>query len=144
MPNLVYTRSKALFAGSGDWGSKSQSFGLLLASSKYTPDKRHKFVSDVSGEVTGMGYSRKSLTGRRVEDNDDDERADCFADSVTYTGLATPQSYQWAIVYRVGKTDAESELICALDMGDIPLKEISQHTIRWDGKKDNGRAFSIV
>jgi hypothetical protein len=144
MASLIYTRGKALFSGSTDWASSEQTFGLLLASSAYEPHKSHRFVSEVAHELSGVGYSRKELVGRTVEQNDSDDRADCLADAVTYRQLSTKQSYQWAIIYKIGKTDTDAQLICAIDMGDVSLKGIAEHKIRWSGKDESGRVFSLV
>jgi len=142
--SLIYTRGKALFSGSTAWDSTEHGFGIMLATSEYQPHKSHRFTSEVEHELTGTGYKRKELSGRLVESDDDNGRADCIADSVSYRGLSTKQSYQWAIVYKIGKTDDDGQLVCAIDMGEVSLKGIAKHTLEWDGKTDRGRVFSLV
>lgn len=42
----------------------SDVFKILLCSSSYVPDaENHEFLSDISGEVAGSGYSRQLLGG---------------------------------------------------------------------------------
>lgn len=140
MPSLTYIRGTVLFAGSADWASSSQEYGVLLATDDYTPSRTHRFVSEVSGELAGHGYARQSLTGRAVLETD---AADCVADAVTFSGLRTTQSYRWAVVFRKGKTDKDSELICALDMDLVSLRAVTDHTIRWSRQMKGGRIFSL-
>lgn len=144
MASIIYTRGKALFSGSTDWSATDQSFGLLLASNEYQPDRSHKFISEVSAELDGVGYNRKELTGRAIEEDDDAGRCDCMADAVTYRGLSTRESYKWAIVYKIGTNDRDGQLVCAIDMGEVSLKGISRHTIEWAGGESRGRVFSFV
>jgi hypothetical protein len=144
MANITYTSGKVLFTGGGDWGSSAQKFRVLLATKDYAPSVKDRRVSDVTGELTsGSGYSRKEIRGRKVVQNDDTGRADCMADAVKFTGLSTKQSYRWAVIFRAGETDASSELVCAIDLSDVSLRGMSEHTIKWSGQ-DNGRAFSIT
>jgi hypothetical protein len=145
VPNVTYTRGKAIFSGSADWASDKQVFKMLLAGGKYEADHRHTHVSDVSPyEITGPGYKRQIIAGRSVVQNDDQKRADCLADAVTLKGLTTNQSYRWIVIYKAGESDADSDLVCAIDMTEVSLKGTSEHTIRWDGQEKSGRAFSIT
>ena len=68
------------------------------------------------------------------------------ADNVAWTGLTSTQTYRWAIVYRFGTNDADSDLIAAIDMNaaGINLTGITDYTIKWDGAASNGRLFSLT
>jgi hypothetical protein len=140
MPSLTYIRGTVLFAGSANWAATDQEYGVLLAGEDYRPSRAHRFVSEVTGELTGGGYARQSLTGRAVLESD---AADCVADAVTFSGLRTTQAYRWAIVFRKGKSDSASELICALDMDLVSLRAVTDHTIRWSRQAKAGRIFSL-
>ena len=144
MPGVIYTCTKVMFAGDADWSSPSQKFGVLLATSEYEAKKSHRHVSDVDGELTGKGYERKVLKDRSIEANEADGRADCHASSVTFGKLATKEVYKWIVVYREGANDARSDLICAIDMGEVPLGGITEHEIRWDSQAKQGRVFSLL
>ena len=141
MASLTYIRGSVLFAGAGDWGSKTQTYRVLLATDEYKPDRKHRVVSQVTGELAGSGYVRKDLTGREVLAKD--TSGDCIADAVTFSGLRSVQTYRWAIIFRAGKTDSDSDLICAIDMDAVSLRAVTDHTIKWDGQAKSGRVFSI-
>lgn len=135
-----------MFCGSADWSSPTQTYRVLLATDEYKPSRTHRFVSEVTGELEGGGYQRQDLKGRAVLASDVTGAADCVADAVKFTKLRSTQTYRWAIVFRVGKTDKDSELICALDVDldggpGTTLRAVTEHTIRLGG--ESGRVFSI-
>lgn len=141
MASLTYIRGSVLFAGSADWAAPDQSYQLLLASDEYKPSRTHKFVSQVRGELSGGGYERKTIAGRAVKAGD--AGADCFADAVAFTGLLSHQTYRYAVLFKQGKTDADSGLIACLDMTGVSLLGISNHTINWDGQAKSGRVLTL-
>ena len=60
----MYNRAKVQH-GSINWDTHT--FRVLLATSSYTPNVDHDFVSDVvANEATGTGYARQTLTGNAV------------------------------------------------------------------------------
>jgi hypothetical protein len=144
MAGILFDISRTMFACDTDWSSPTQTFKVLLASSDYEPRKSHAHVSDVDGELTGGGYARQTLKNRAVYANEDDGRADCHANAVKFANLATAESYRWIVVYREGKSDATSDLICAIDMAKVPLKDIETHTVEWDSQHGSGRVFSLL
>ncbi len=142
MANVAFSRGKAILVGTADWSNKSQSFKVLLASDEYFPKSTHKFVSDVVGELSTGGYKRQELTGRSIELAGD--KAQCLADSVVLKGLTTSAKYKWAVVFRQNLSDSDSDLICALDIGRVSLRNVSEHTIHWGGKSGRGPVFSLT
>jgi hypothetical protein len=143
MPGVIYNCTKAMFAGDADWASPAQTYKALLAGGDYEPKASHRKVSDVEDELTGKGYERQTLHGRSIVANETDGRADCHAEAVTFGKLATKESYRWLVVYRERDSDARSELVCAVDMDEVSLAGISEHTIRWDGEEKQGRVSSL-
>ena len=144
MGNVSYTRGKAVIGGPNGWSVGT--YRVLLAASSYTPDPlAHRFVSDVSGELSGGGYLRQTLAGLVVAADDVLGRADFRANAVTFSPLSSTQTYRWVIIYRFATTDADSELLYALDMGPggIGLTGITSHTLQWDNQPVSGRVFSL-
>jgi hypothetical protein len=143
MAGVIYLNARVLFATDADWASPTQKFKVLLATSDYQPKASHRHVTDVTGELTGKGYKRKLVRNRSVRANEARNVADCCAAAIKLEGLATKESYQWLVVYREGPDDLRSDLICAVDMGHVPLTDVGTHEIRWDGAENEGRVFSL-
>jgi hypothetical protein len=142
MSNVAFSRGKAILVGTADWSNAMQTFKVLLASDEYFPKSTHKHVSEVKGELSTGGYKRQELTGRSIEL--DGDKAQCLADSVIFNGLKTSAKYKWVVVLRQNLSDSDSDLICALDMGRISLRNISEHTVNWGGKSGRGPVFSLT
>jgi hypothetical protein len=114
-----------------------------LTTGSYTPVATHNFVSDVTNELAGGGYVRKDLATRTILEDDANSRADYKADNVTWTGLTSTQTYRWAIVYKFETTDADSPLLCAIDMTSVGLTGLTEYGLKWDNAASNGRVFSV-
>lgn len=143
MANVLYTRGKAVIGGANGW--LAGTYKVMLVQGSYTPDpNNHHFVSDVTGELSGGGYARQILSGYTISEDDVNGRADYIANNPTFTALSSTQTYRWAIVFRFGTTDADSELVCALDAGSISLVNVISHTLQWDGQSTAGRVYSIL
>jgi hypothetical protein len=141
MPSMTY-RSGQLIIARGEWTAGE--FGVLLATKDYKPKTEHAAVADVEHELRGGGYKRVRLAAREVKTTDTG-RVDLVAGPVTLDALYTKQHYRWIVVYRVGKSDEESRLFCALDTGeDVDLTGIYDHTIKWDGRAGTGRVLSLA
>lgn len=144
MANVNFNRGKLIVGGTTGWLSGS-TYRLLLATVTYTPLTTHNVVSDVTNELSGGGYARKDITNRSQVEDDANNRADYKADNVSWTGLTSTQSFRWVVVYKFGTVDADSDLICALDMTvDIGFTGLTDFTLKWDNQAANGRVFSIT
>jgi hypothetical protein len=146
MANFVYNRGRVVL-GEYDWRSAAgNTFRVLLATSSYTPALADNVVTvPAAFELSGGGYSRiLSLTTRTVTQDDPNSRANYAADCPTWSGLTSTQSVKWAVVYRFGTNDADSDLICALDMGGVLLTGLTSWTLQFDGQATNGRIFSVT
>jgi len=147
MASGVYNRGKVAANGANGWYNGSATYRVLLVTSAYTPNPDHNFVSDVSAnELSGGGYARKDITTRTVVQDNTNDRADYKGDNPAWTGLASTQTFRYAIVYRFGTTDADSELITWIDIGASgrDLTGVSNYSILWDNQPANGRIFSGV
>ncbi len=146
MANFVYNRGRTIL-GEYDWRTAAgNTYRVLLATSSYTPALADNVVTvPAAFELSGGGYARvSSLTTRTVTQNDANSRADYAADCPTWAGLSSTQSVKWAVVYRFGTTDADSDLIVALDMGGVLLTGLTSWTLQFDAQPTNGRVFSVT
>lgn len=121
MAHVVYNRGKARLA-SGDLDWDADTIGVLLAQPGYVANADHNLVNEVTNELTGGTYVRKTLTGKVVTEDDANDRAVLDADDVTWTALQTAAPGEiaaWAVVFEdVGGTDATRHLIVAFDLVD--------------------------
>ena len=141
MANLIYSTAKGDFAdGTNDWDAGGQTYRVLLTTSTYTPVASHQFVSSITNELAGGGYTRKDLTTRTVTANG--ANFDLKADNTAYTALTNGQTAAWAIVYKFVTNDADSRLIAAIDLapGVIMTGDV---TIKWDAAASNGAIVRI-
>lgn len=95
--------------------------GLLKSSA--APDRTANFVSDVvagSAEISVSGYSRQTLGSKTVTESDASSRVEYDAADAAFTGLASGQTIGWAFVYKEVTNDADSPVICILDLTDTP------------------------
>lgn len=90
-------------------------FRWMVAQASYVPDAdAHVHVSDVTGELTAVGYSRQAIstptrtpgTGVIVYD----------AVDPAFGSAAAGQTGTWLILFLFVTNDADSRLVCALGM----------------------------
>ena len=141
MNGLVYAGGEAALVA---WKSAWQSYCVALARDSYQPNARQQRITQVS-EIRGL---RQELVNRSVAEHGPAENFTrlYLADNVTFA-VKTNEPYRWIIVFRAGKTDADSQLITAIDMRrNVPLRGLSAHTILWCGAERTGvvAAFSHV
>lgn len=121
MANLVTNKCKyELFTGDANLDAATLKV-LLLKSS--TPDPDTNFVSDLtpaSNEISVAGYSRQTLGGVTVTEDDTNDFAYLDATDPTFTALAAGQTVTWAILFRFVTVDADSPVYAAYDVTDTP------------------------
>ena len=140
MANIIYNNAKSALNAypwtSGTWK-------ILLTTSSYTPDiDAHVYVSDVTNELVGTGYVRKTLAGQAVSIDTGNDRADFKANNVTWTAIQAGTAAK-AIVYRFVTVDGDSPIIACLDITPATITNGGDFTLEWDGQLVNGRLFSI-
>lgn len=92
---------------------------VLLATTSYTPDKDHVFVSSITNEVSGgTGYSRKALSSQTLTVDNTNDWAIFDAADLVYTA-ANFGTFRYIILYietASSPTDANRRLIECLDI----------------------------
>lgn len=129
MANLVYNVAKERFAaGNLDWDADT--IKVMLVNSSYAVDADHNTVSQVTNELAGTGYVRKTLANKVVTKNTTLDRAELDADDVTWTGISAGTAAA-AIVYEdLGGADSGNYLIGFVDIADT-VTNGSDFTIQW-------------
>lgn len=101
--------------------------GLLASSS--SPDRTVNFVGDLTNEIAVSGYSRKTLASKTVTESDGSNRIEFDAADALFAALASGETVGWAFVYKEVTNDADSPVICILDLtntatngGDITVQ----------------------
>lgn len=102
----------------GHFNLTSDVLKVMLTTSTYNPDvDADEFLTDVTGEVSGTGYTAggKTLTTVTLTYDATNHRAVLGADTVTWTG-ATFVAHR-AVLYKSTGTAATSRLIGYIDFG---------------------------
>jgi hypothetical protein len=134
MPSLMFNSGKKdLQNGNIDLDSDTIKCMLTLG---YTPNKRtHTKRSDVTGEISGSGYSSggQALANKTVtQDNVDDESV-FDADDVVFN--PSTLSADGAVLYKSrGGASSADELICYIDLGGTINSTNGPFTIPWDAE----------
>jgi len=140
MASFLYQRGVAHLLGAGDV-TASAAIKAMLVTSGYTPDKDHDFVADVtpgSNELSGTGYTRKTLTNVTCVPNDTTDRAVIDADDVTWTAI-NAGTVAACILYVEVTDDADRVLLAYIDSGGFPIVTSGQDlTLSWNA---NGIAY---
>lgn len=96
----------------------TDNIAILLTDNTYTFNVSHEFVSDVSAsEVSGAGYSRKTIASKTITLADNVVTFDCG--DITYTAMSTTEDLASAIFYKETGTDNASSLVVHIDFEDI-------------------------
>lgn len=91
---------------------------VMLVASTYTPNANtHVYKSDVTGEVTGAGYTAGGVTVASLTSAYDaaNFRAEVDGADVTWTALAT--TFRYAVMYVDTGTATTSRLLQYIDFG---------------------------
>lgn len=93
----------------------------LVVSSGFSFNKGHQFVSQISGEVSGTGYERKSLTGKSIISvTGTPDEIQFKADDLEYTAInVSPDDLESVVVYKHVTNDSDSILIANVDFPNI-------------------------
>ncbi len=123
MASAVYNNGKYRIANQNvNWGSAV--IRVMLVGTGYTFNADHNFVSQVTNEIAGTGYSRKTLTGCTITKDDTNDRVVFDAADVSYANLDPDVgTIAAAVVYvQVGGDDttpADDILIAYMDYADL-------------------------
>jgi len=110
----------------------NDSVKVMLVYQAYTPNiDTHKKISDVSGQITGTGYTAggRALSGLSVsQDNGGDEGVWDGADVIW---ASSSLSAYGAVLY---DTTAASALICYFDFGSYQVSSSGTFTVSWNSE----------
>jgi hypothetical protein len=130
MPSDLYNRGKTVVASTSPW-VPATSLQVLLATSAYTPNEDHNTVSQITNELSGGGYVRKTLASVTATQDDTNNRAILDAADVTWTGLSgsTPT---YAIIFdNAGGSDAARSLIGWVELTTPPAPNGGDYIVEW-------------
>ena len=127
MADTVYNRGRYLLGGGGVlWGTTDLRVLLLITDDDQALpsaawDKTLNTVSELLAvsnvsEAAGAGYSRKTLAGMVVSEDDGNNRVILDADDVSWSGLDVG-TVQAAVVFKYNADDASAELLSLHDTG---------------------------
>lgn len=112
-----YNKGKKNLGDTIDIGSDA--FAVLLTTSTYTPAQTHEFVSDITNEVTGNGYSRKVLSSVTWTEADGTVTFDSDDPVWTASGGSIVARY-WILFDNTPATDAGKQLLAYGLLDDTP------------------------
>lgn len=122
MASFMYNRALERILN-GDLLVASDTLKAMLVTSGYSANKDDDFVADTtpgSNELSGTGYSRKTLASKTVTRDDTNDRAEFDAADLTWTGINAGTAAA-VIIYEEVTNDADSVLIAYIDSGGFPV-----------------------
>jgi hypothetical protein len=124
MATTTYNNFKQLLLNGGvDLDTDTIRALIIDDTTSYTPNvDSHIYVDDVTAvasEMSGTGYSRKTLNVSVSQDNANDQGV-ADADDLSYTGLDAG-TIQGVLIYKEVTTDADSPVIGWYESADFPL-----------------------
>lgn len=120
MANFVFTRGLFELANGTFVAGTADMRGLLL-DTDYTQDKNDNVLDDLdTDEISVSGYSRQTLTGESLTEDDTNDRVYIDADDPTFAGLSAGQTAGWFILYRHTGNDATAPVVAGYDITDTP------------------------
>lgn len=110
----VYQKSAGHFTSGGtNWASDTISAALLTSS--YAIDTAtHDFASDLTNELSGGSYTRKTLASKTSVLTTGLLTLSCA--NISWTSI-TALNIRWIVFFKNTGSDATSTLICANDLG---------------------------
>lgn len=133
MGNVFYDKAKKNL-WNGTVNLASDSIKVLLVDNTYAPtvSSTHEFKSDVSGEITGTGYTAGgvALANKAVTADATNHKGKFDADDAVWSS-ATFTAYG-AVLYKDTGTPATSPLVGFVDFGGAKPVSGGSFTIQWD------------
>ena len=87
------------------------------------------FISDLSGEVSGGGYTRKTLASKTITTDDTNDRAIFDAADVQWTSLIA--DFRYIVVSQSTGNDSTSRCITTIDTGATQSIDAGTYDITW-------------
>lgn len=121
MANLVTNKAKyELFTGDANLDAADLRVLLLKT---YVIDADDNFVDDLvpgTNEVSVSGYSRQTLSGETVTEDDTNDFAYLDATDPVFSSLATGETVVGAVLFRHTGSDATAPVYAGYDVTDTP------------------------
>lgn len=113
MADIVYTSFKRRI-GDGTFDLDADTFKCALFSASHTPSTAHAVFADLTGEVSGTGYTAGGATLTNVTWTSSGTSAVLDADDPSWTNASLTARY--AVVYKSGTANGQTDpLVCLLD-----------------------------
>ena len=87
------------------------------------------YISDITGELSGGGYVRKTLASKTVTTDDTNDRVIADAADVSWTGLSG--TFRYIHVAQSTGNDATSRVLSTIDLGSNQTIENGTYDINW-------------
>ena len=87
------------------------------------------YISDLSGEITGGGYTRQTLASKTITTDDTNDRAVFDAADAQWTALTN--TFRYIVVAQSTGNDATSRCITTIDTGSNQAIDNGTYDITW-------------
>jgi hypothetical protein len=88
-----------------------------------------QYISDLTGEITGGGYTRKTLASKTVTTDDTNDRSIADAADVQWTALTN--SFRYIATAKSTGVDSTSRLLSTIDTGSTQVIDSGTYDITW-------------
>ena len=123
---------KNVLSGEGlNW--TNDTIKVMLCSSSYVPNQdTHQFISDITGEISGTGYTAggETLTNKTITYDSETNQTVLDADDVTWSNATLTARY--AVIYKDTGVPTTSLLLGYIDFGTDVSSTNGNFTIQWD------------
>jgi hypothetical protein len=110
MPNVTYNGFLEALA-KAQANLVTATIKMMLVQAGYVPNKDHRFVNQVTNEISVIGYARQTLANKTVTRDDANDFAILDADDPLWTTLAAGQTIAGAVLFLDLGSDATSLLM---------------------------------
>jgi hypothetical protein len=131
---MIYNSFKKRLAD-GSINLSSDTIKVMLTTSAYTPDQdAHEFVSSVTNEVSGTGYTAggEALAGKAATQDNTDNEGVWDANDVTWASSTI--TARKAVIYKDTGNPATSPLIACIDFGSDKTSSGGNFVIQWNSE----------
>ena len=87
------------------------------------------YISDITGELSGGGYVRKTLASKTVTTDDTNDRVIADAADVSWTGLSG--TFRYIHAAQSTGNDATSRVLSTIDLGSNQTIDNGTYDINW-------------
>ena len=116
-PRMYNVGARELGSG-GDTNWEQDTIKVLLLDDTYTFDASHEFVNDLTGELTGTGYERKTLSGKSATLSGNEYLYD--AADIEWDDLdPNEDGIKHIVFFREGADDTDSVLLSSVERDQL-------------------------